>query len=164
MRHLLCPRCCCQLFTWIISFYPHNQHHMVATTVSSIVQMEAKRENPRQYNLSMKESEFHSRRSGLELLDLTTMLHYPLFQPWWWGGRDGVVKTEGYLGTTFRVLLLFPFTTPTGYIIYKTAFIILWSIYCFLEVICDHLILAHQPAMPSSKCAHTHTHVSSRMG
>lgn len=89
MRHLLCPRCCCQLFTRIISFHPHNQHYMVATTISSIVQMEAKRENPRQYNLSMKESEFHSRRSGLELPDLTTMLHYPLFQPWWWGGGEG---------------------------------------------------------------------------
>lgn len=54
---------------------------MVTTTISSIFQMEAKRENARQYNLSMEESESHSRRSGLELLDLTTMLHYPLFQP-----------------------------------------------------------------------------------
>ena len=93
-----CPRCCCQLFTWIISFHSHNQQYMVATTISSIFQMEAKRENARQYNLSMEESEFHSRRSGLELLDLTTMLHYPLFQPlgraggrragWW---RQGVI-------------------------------------------------------------------------
>ena len=67
------------------------------------------------------------------------------------------MKTGGYLGTIFRVLLLFPVTTPTEYNIYNTAFIILWSIYCFLEVICDHLILAHQPEMPSSKRAHTHT-------